>query len=645
MHIGGLRTALFSYLLAKRTGGQFILRIEDTDQKRYVPGAIERLCADLQWAGLQWDEGPIVGGDHGPYQQSHRTEVYKKHAGTLLDQGTAYRCFCTSQSDGSKTATYVTSGCYQDCSSLSFDESHERAHIQQQRFTVRLKLPPDVHRRKYPDLVYGNIKRLKRSPGASLYGDNQDAPDAADTILVKSDGTPTYHFANVVDDHLMKVTHVIRGSEWMASTPLHYDLYHAFGWTPPLFAHVGLLLDKNKAKLSKRNADLVLDVRGLQSEHDVLPETLNNFLALQGWSNPTKNDVMDMQELIHNFDLKFTTGNTVVGLEKLWFLQKHHIERRCAKVKQNGDISPLKGLADKISKIVAERYPYFQCSGSLTDFCTMLMLVDDKSFQNAAQFVERNHYFFEFKPDKIPATSTDCSPVMSNNLLMLDMFARLEPLLDIEGRRQTYNMPERFSQLQRDSAISHAACVAVMWEAVIQPGMGTQLQTVLAQTTDAITVAATLFPDKLKAAEVLQAYQSLQKVDKMVAAKSHVTIVKKRTAHFNRHQSDRFMRVGASWRKPKGIDNRVRRRFKGQAAMPKIGYGNNKKTRHLTPSGHKVFLVNNIRDLELLLMHNKTYAAEIAHAVSSRKRIEIVSRAKQLGVKVTNGKAKLSTEA
>merc|ERR1712080_117105 len=133
--------------------------------------------------------------------------------------------------------------------------------------------------------------------------------------------------------------------------------------------------------------------------------------------------------------------------------------------------------------------------------------------------------------------------------------------------------------------------------------------------------------------------------DKMVAAKKHVPIVKKRTAQFKRHQSDRFKCVGESWRKPKGIDNAVRRRFRGQAAMPKIGYGSNKKTRHMMPSGHKAFLVNNTRDLDLLLMHNKTYAAEIAHAVSARKRIEIISRAKELGVKVTNGKAKLSTEA
>ncbi|KAK0343159.1 60S ribosomal protein L32 [Friedmanniomyces endolithicus] len=131
----------------------------------------------------------------------------------------------------------------------------------------------------------------------------------------------------------------------------------------------------------------------------------------------------------------------------------------------------------------------------------------------------------------------------------------------------------------------------------------------------------------------------------MATAKKHVAIVKKHTARFNRHQSDRFMRVDPSWRKPKGIDNRVRRRFKGQAVMPKIGYGSNRKTRHMMPSGHKAFLVNNLNELDLLLMHNKTYAAEIAHGVSSRKRIEIISRAKQLGVKVTNGKAKISTES
>ena len=262
---------------------------------------------DLEWAGLQWDEGPQVGGPHGPYKQSERTEIYRKHANELVASGAAYRCFCTPQQAGEAQAAYVTSGCYQDCASLPADQATNRAESKAEHFTVRLKRPENARKREYRDLVYGKIVPLKKTVTAAG-SEESDAEVGADTILMKSDGTPTYHFANVVDDHLMQITHVIRGTEWMASTPLHYDLYHAFGWKPPVFAHVGLLLDKDKAKLSKRNADLALDVRGLREDHGVLSETLCNFLALQGWSNPTKNDVMNMQDLAKTFDLKFTKG-------------------------------------------------------------------------------------------------------------------------------------------------------------------------------------------------------------------------------------------------------------------------------------------------------------------------------------------------
>lgn len=225
---------------------------------------------------------------------------------------------------------YVTSGCYQNCSSLSSEVSRQRARSGVEAFTVRLLEPADAQKRVYSDLVYGKIQRLKRSPVApQTTSEDGIGADAADTVLMKSDGTPTYHFANVVDDHLMQITHVIRGLEWMASTPLHYNIYSAFGWEPPQFAHVGLLVDQNQAKLSKRNLDLALDVASMRDEHGVLPYTLNNFLALLGWSNPTENDVMDIEALIRNFDLKFTKGNTMVRMEKLWYLQKQHVALRC----------------------------------------------------------------------------------------------------------------------------------------------------------------------------------------------------------------------------------------------------------------------------------------------------------------------------
>ncbi|USW53341.1 Putative glutamyl/glutaminyl-tRNA synthetase, rossmann-like alpha/beta/alpha sandwich [Septoria linicola] len=413
MHIGGLRTALFSYLLAKRTQGEFLLRIEDTDQKRLVNDAEDRLCQDLQWAGLQWDEGPQVGGPYGPYKQSERNDIYQKHAKDLLDSDSAYRCFCTTQTTGVQggKAAYVTSGCYQDCSSLSSEEAQDRAETKHDTFTIRLKQPADVHKRTYTDLIYGKIQRLKRSPSASQNAEDDSGIDAADTILVKSDGTPTYHFANVVDDHLMKITHVIRGTEWMASTPLHYDLYTAFGWTPPAFAHVGLLVDENKAKLSKRSdAGLVLDVKGMREHNGVLPEVLTNFLALLGWSNPGRNDVLEMQELIRDFDLKFTKGNTIVRMEKLWFLQKQHVARKIEQARTSNDSSPIDNIINAVVREVPNTSFLHDNIGEgngrvysdLKTYIRDILLVDSKSYQTPQQFVARNKYFFDYDSSLAP---------------------------------------------------------------------------------------------------------------------------------------------------------------------------------------------------------------------------------------------------
>ena len=233
LHLGSLRTALFSYLLAKRTGGQFVLRIEDTDQKRTVADAELRLMADLRWAGLQWDEGPGVGGPYGPYRQSERRHVYQHHAHRLLDAGHAYRCFCSPARLQALAEHRHRLGLATDydraCAPLSRAESDERAH-RGELHTIRLRAPDRYP--AYQDLVYGTVKPLaKRGPAADVSFD--------DPILLKSDGLPTYHLASVVDDHLMHITHVIRGSEWMPSTPKHVALYSALGWAPPAFAHVG----------------------------------------------------------------------------------------------------------------------------------------------------------------------------------------------------------------------------------------------------------------------------------------------------------------------------------------------------------------------------------------------------------------------
>ncbi|KAF2397695.1 hypothetical protein EJ06DRAFT_532688 [Trichodelitschia bisporula] len=326
LHLGSIRTALFNYLLARRTGGQFILRIEDTDEKRTVPGAEERIIRDLRWAGLQWDEGPEVEGPYGPYKQSLRTMRYREHAEQLIASGYAYRCFCPAHELRAKAEARLKQGLSTEydrtCIHIPAEESADRAH-RGETHIVRLKDP--THQPDFRDLVFGRIRNETRKLAA---------PAFEDPVLLKSDGLPTYHLANVVDDHHMRITHVIRGVEWMISTRKHVTLYNAFGWTPPAFAHVGLLLDAQGNKLSKR--DKAFDI-GVMQAQGVLPEALDNFLALLGWSHQdgqgggkSHNDFMTMADLERKFNLRLTKTNPVVNLDKLWFLAPKHAAARLA---------------------------------------------------------------------------------------------------------------------------------------------------------------------------------------------------------------------------------------------------------------------------------------------------------------------------
>lgn len=269
LHLGSLRTALFNNITSKATkGGSFILRIEDTDQNRIVEDAEQRLLQDLEWAGLKWDEGPDCGGPHGPYRQSERLPIYKEHVHELLDKGHAYRCFCTSEQlelqkkqlhEAGQPTIYPGT-----CRSITPEESIQRAE-EGEAHVIRFKSDPDA-RPKLRDAIYGAFQK-------------KDAEE--DFILIKSDGFPTYHFANVVDDHLMKITHVIRGEEWLISTPKHISLYEAFGWTPPTFAHLGLLVNPDGTKLSKRNDSVDLTK---YKQGPIMPQSLLLWLANLGSS-------------------------------------------------------------------------------------------------------------------------------------------------------------------------------------------------------------------------------------------------------------------------------------------------------------------------------------------------------------------------
>lgn len=329
IHLGSLRTALYNYLLAKSTGGSFLLRLEDTDQNRLVKGAEENIYESLKWAGLNWDEGPQVGGAYGPYIQSQRAELYSKHANQLIESGHAYRCFCSKdrldglRESARKLQPPSMASYDRKCSHLTSEESQKKADAGES-FTVRFKAPL-----KYPefsDLLHGRLNlQTQTNPSDVRYDD---------PVLVKSDGLPTYHLANVVDDHLMKITHVIRGEEWLASTPKHVAMYNSFGWTPPAFVHIPLLTTLENKKLSKRAGDIgVLSL----AEKGILPEAMINYVALYGWS-PHKEgaEVFSLKELELIFSLDgLTKGNAKVDEKKLDFLNKHFFQKELTSNEEN----------------------------------------------------------------------------------------------------------------------------------------------------------------------------------------------------------------------------------------------------------------------------------------------------------------------
>lgn len=318
LHVGGLRTALYNYLFAKKHGGTFILRIEDTDRTRLVQGALENLVATLTWAGLPFDEGPGVGGPHGPYIQSERTELYQRLGKELLENGHAYKCFCTAErlDDMRNYQQRMGQPPRYDkfCEHLSAAEVKEKENAGLP-YVVRMKVPERTIR--FHDEIRGLIE---------IEPSNID-----DQVLLKSDGFPTYHLANVIDDHDMEITHVIRGEEWLPSTPKHILLYEYFGWTPPKFAHLPLLLNSDRSKLSKRQGDVAVeDYRAKGYER----EALINFVAFLGWNPGSEKEIFTVQELGQEFDLdRVGKSGAIFNVDKLnWFNQQH------LKVKPAGEI-------------------------------------------------------------------------------------------------------------------------------------------------------------------------------------------------------------------------------------------------------------------------------------------------------------------
>ena len=311
-HIGNVRTAVFDYLYARHTGGTFILRVEDTDRTRYEEASLEEMMAGLRWLGMQWDEGPQAGGDYGPYFQSQRLDIYARYAKQLVEEGKAYYCYCTRErlEEMRKVQEALKQPIRYDrkCRGLSENERAKCAHENPQpviRFAMKLE-----GRTEFDDIVRGRV------------GFDNSLQD--DFVMIKADGFPTYHFASVVDDRLMEITHVVRGDEWISSAPKHLQLYEAFGWTPPQWVHPPLILDESGRKLSKRSGASTSFTHYI--EEGYLPDAMLNFLATMGWSSGEDKKLFPRQELIEKFTFEGIVNHPAIfDLPKLNDLNGEYI--------------------------------------------------------------------------------------------------------------------------------------------------------------------------------------------------------------------------------------------------------------------------------------------------------------------------------
>jgi len=341
-HIGGVRTALFNYFFARAENGAFILRVEDTDRERYSDEALSDLFETLEWLGISWDEGPDGKGEYGPYIQSERFDLYTSYAKQLVEKGNAYRCYCSSQrlasvrEEQKKNKSKVI-GYDRHCRDLSEEKQKEYENAGYP-YVIRFKVPLEGST-EFEDKIIGKVKRK-----------NEDI--SPDPVLLKSDGFPTYHLANVIDDHLMNITHIMRAQEWLSSGPLHVLLYRAFGWEPPVYCHLPMVMGKDGQKLSKRHGST--SVREFRDK-GYLPEALLNYVALLGWSYDDSREFFTREELEQLFSIeKLNKAPAVFDYKKLeWFNGAYIREKTDEELKQL--VLPHLKEADVISDGVTEQ--------------------------------------------------------------------------------------------------------------------------------------------------------------------------------------------------------------------------------------------------------------------------------------------------
>ena len=401
LHVGGLRTALYNYLLSKKEGGAFVLRIEDTDQSRKVEGAVQNIIDTLAWAGIQYDEGPGREGDCGPYIQSQRINLYQKYANQLVEEQKAYYCFCSPERlrevREKQSAAKLTTSYDRHCRDLRREEVAEKLKNGEQH-VIRMKVPLEGEL-TFTDIIRGSVTIAHKV--------------LDDQVILKSDGYPTYHLAVVVDDHFMKITHVIRGEEWLSSTPKHVILFNHFGWDIPQFAHLPLLLNPDKSKLSKRQGDVAVeDYR----KKGYLKEALVNFVAFLGWNPGGERELFTLEELSKEFSLE-RVGNSgaVFNIEKLDWLNFEYLRKKT-------DADLLQSLREQLqlSGLDGRQYADAYLMNVIAAMRERVTFVKD--------FVEKSPYFFQapiqYDADTVKKRWKQESPVQLKELAM--EFSRMQ---------------------------------------------------------------------------------------------------------------------------------------------------------------------------------------------------------------------------
>ncbi|MGQ9617599.1 MAG: glutamate--tRNA ligase [Candidatus Aminicenantia bacterium] len=402
IHVGNARTAVFNWFFARKNKGVFVLRVEDTDVERSTKESEELLIKDLRWLGIDWDEGPNVGGNFGPYRQSERLELYRKYANELINKGYAYFCFCSAEELEREREKAISLGGIPKysgkCRKLNIEDSNKRVE-KGEPAAIRFKVPFDLEI-EFNDLVRGNLK----------FSTNF----IEDLVLMKSNGFPSYNFACVIDDKHMEITHVIRGEDHISNTPKQILIYKALGWEPPFFAHLPMVLGSDGTRLSKRHGATSLDQF---RENGYLPSALMNYLSLLGWSSPDGREVMEIEEIKGIFDLKRVGKSpSIFDYEKLKWINRHHIRKA------------------SVEKLLEDSIPFLRDAGylpeTLTDAHKKWLIEALKAvitnLETLKDLSKEFHIFFLFQPENMDEESKELLYKESSKNVISSLYSKIK---------------------------------------------------------------------------------------------------------------------------------------------------------------------------------------------------------------------------